>query len=232
MAQTRGLETLAATGTTVTLNYAPVDTVQRSLGGQFAVGTLQVQIIQLQTNPMQKLKPVLVLGMAIALIGLGFQASQKSQSRNVLMAQPAATPTPPPATGTKQRHRITLTVSDMGQVLVRRGQCVVAGQVMGDRQAERVKLNAKRRQLELALRKLTTNRPPPVPPEEPRYAVEEATIASARAQVAYWDSVPAPEYRFVDDDLIAYYERDVIQQRQAIQERRLLARVITLDLLG
>jgi hypothetical protein len=128
-----------------------------------------------------------------------------------------------PAPSEIQRHTINLTVTDMAQVKVEKGQCVELGQVVSDRAEERVKLETRRDQILQTLGGLSNAIMPPAPPPEPTYAVELQAIDAAKSQLAYWQAQPLPEYRFLTDDLMATMDREITEKRQAIEQQRLTA---------
>ncbi len=127
--------------------------------------------------------------------------------------QPAPTPTPPatpiavtaPAdeddATSSRRHKITCNVTSIEDVKVQEKDVVVAGQTLCDRTEARATLEAKKKQLELALQQQSIAIAPSMPLQLPAadFSLEESQVAAAEAELARVEGLP--EVQFVSTDI-------------------------------
>jgi DNA repair exonuclease SbcCD ATPase subunit len=130
---------------------------------------------------------------AIALAGLGLW--KNSPIANAVTPEPLKTftvPTPV-VTGNTKRLKINLSVSSPDDLKVREGDTVSAGQILADQDKERAKLEAQKRQLQLASDRISGSAiyEPPSPKPVPEvsklppanYAEQQAAIESAKLKL-------------------------------------------------
>lgn len=123
----------------------------------------------------------------------------------------------------RERHIIRVTVTAPEEIKVEEGDEIQVGQVIAERTEERERLQAKRDELALAIAKLQEPMVKPAAPPTPTFAPEETAVDSARSALAYWESIPLPDFRFVKEEMIMVHDKEILQERQDVALKRLEA---------
>ena len=138
---------------------------------------------------------LLILGVLLLAINLIKSLKPLPTEAQTQTPMPSAAPAITPNNGgTPRTLPLTFNVSEPGDVKVRQGQIITAGQAIADRTKERRILENQRKRIELAIQKLETNEvlPVPSPPPPPAMAElpaptfvdQQAELDKARLEVA------------------------------------------------
>jgi len=132
---------------------------------------------------------------------------------------PLTTTTPQQSTNTtRRRFKITVSLTSLDDLKVKQGDRVVKGQVVSDRTAARQQLEAKKRQLEIAIQRMGLPLPSMAELPEPDFAIEEAAIERAKFELAALEQAYVPDTRFKTRQLEEMYDKDVLEKKAKMQE--------------
>lgn len=121
---------------------------------------------------------------------------------------------------TPRRFTISVTLTDPSDLKVKQGDRVTKGQVLSDRTAARQQLEAKKRQLEIAIQRMSLPLSSVSELPKPDFAIEEAAIERAKYELAALDKAYVPKTRFKTRELEEIYDKDVLEKRAKLQESK------------
>jgi biotin carboxyl carrier protein len=127
---------------------------------------------------------------------------------------------PETSTRSPKRYKIKVTLTSLDDLKVKTGDRVVAGQVLSDRTSQRQQLEAKRRQLEIAIKQMSLPTSPMAELPPPNIAVEEAAIERAKFELHQLDIAPLPDSRFKTTELEQIFDKDVLEKKAKVQEAK------------
>ena len=126
---------------------------------------------------------------------------------------------------TPRRFKINVTLTDPSDLKVKQGDKVVKGQVLSDRTQARQQLEAKKRQLEIAIKQMSLPLSSVTELPQPDFAVEEMAIKTAKSELELINQIPLPEFRFKGKELQNILDREIVKERAAISESKLKASI-------
>lgn len=133
---------------------------------------------------------------------------------------PTPTPTPSPSGQQKRNLQVTLTVSDLKEIKVKEGDAVTKGQILSDRTSDREPLEARAKQLDIAIKQMSLPDPGVANLPTSNYATQEVAIAKAKLNLKLLEQTPVPEFRFKVDELNQIHDKKVIEKKAQIQEEK------------
>ena len=159
------------------------------------------------------------------LIGIGVYAVLNANNTD-LQANSAVTQEQ--TTYKRNRHTITLVLSQLSDLKVEEGQRINIGDIISDRTSERTKLQAKKQRLQQSLLRasLPLNSLKPVP--EPKFHTELVNLKKAKFEL---DSIVEQinnfdeQLQFKDEWLSNVFESEKIQQLAELKRRELAASI-------
>lgn len=160
----------------------------------------------------------------ITLVGLsGWFALIKTSSSQINQPAPTFISTSIPTTKnrtTPRRFKINVTLTDLSDLKVKQGDKVVKGQVLSDRTQSRQQLKAKKRQLEIAIERMSLPLSSVAELPKPDFAIEEAAIERAKYELAALDNTYIPKTRFKTRELEEIHDRNILEKRAKLQESK------------
>ena len=121
---------------------------------------------------------------------------------------------------TPRRFTISVTLTDPSDLKVKQGDRVTKGQVLSDRTTARQQLEAKKRQLEIAIKRMSLPLSGVAELPKPDFAIEEAAIERAKYELAALDKAYVPSTRFKTRELEEIYDKDILEKRAKLQESK------------
>ncbi len=134
-----------------------------------------------------------------------------------------------PITTTKEKqpyiqpiHTITVTLTSPEDLKVKEGQRIKQGDVISDRTQARQKLEAKKKQLEIAVEQMSLPITAAAPLPPPNYEVEMAAVKKAKFNLEQAEAAYAnyPESKFLDPFLSEIHEPERIKELAQLKERK------------
>ena len=123
-------------------------------------------------------------------------------------------------TSTPRRFKITVALTDLSDLKVKQGDRVTKGQVLSDRTQARQQLEAKKRQLKIAIERMSLPLSSVAELPKPDFAIEEAAIERAKFELAALEQAYVPETRFKTRQLEEMYDKDILEKQAKIQESK------------
>ncbi|MEM1392138.1 MAG: hypothetical protein AAGG00_02385 [Cyanobacteria bacterium P01_H01_bin.150] len=165
----------------------------------------------------------------ITLVGLsGWFALIKTSSSQINQPIPKLVSTSIPTNKnrtTPRRFKINVTLTDPSDLKVKQGDKVVKGQILSDRTQSRQQLEAKKRQLEIAIERMSLPLSQIAEPPKSDFSIQEMAIKTAKAELELINQTPLPEFRFKGRELQNILDREVVKERAAISEAKLKASI-------
>lgn len=124
-----------------------------------------------------------------------------------------------------RRFTINVTLTDPSDLKVKQGDKVVKGQILSDRTTARQQLEAKKRQLEIAIKQISLPLSQITELPKSDFAIEEMAIKTAKAELELINQVPLPEFRFKGKELQNILDRKIVKERAAISKAKLKAAI-------
>lgn len=121
---------------------------------------------------------------------------------------------------TPRRFKITVALTDLSDLKVKQGDRLFQGQILSDRTQARQQLEAKKRQLEIAIQRMSLPLSKVAELPKPDFAIEEAAIERAKYELAALDDAYVPETRFKTRELEEMYDKDILEKRAKFQESK------------
>ncbi len=125
------------------------------------------------------------------------------------------------------RHKITVTLTSPEDLKVKEGQRIKQGDVISDRTQARQKLEAKKKQLEIAVEQMSLPMTTVAPLPPPNYEVEMAAVKKAKFNLKQAEAAIAnyPESKFLDPFLSEIHEPERIKEIAQLKERKVAAAI-------
>ena len=121
---------------------------------------------------------------------------------------------------TPRRFKITVALTDLSDLKVKQGDRVTKGQVLSDRTQARQQLESKKRQLKIAIERMSLPLSSVAELPKPDFSIEEAAIERAKYELAALDKTYIPDTRFKTRLLEEMYDKDILEKRAKIQESK------------
>ncbi len=168
--------------------------------------------------------------LGIGLTGLGAVAlalSIDKPAQTNVTAQTTAQNAVQEAPSQPPRHKITVTLTSPDDLKVKEGQRIKLGDVISDRTQARQKLEAKKKQLEIAVEQMSLPITAAAPLPPPNYEVEMAAVKKAKFNLEQAEVAIAnyPESKFLDPFLSEIHEPERIKELAQLKERKVAAAI-------
>ena len=159
------------------------------------------------------------------LLGIGVYAFLNANNADL---QANSTVTPEQTTYKRNRHTITLELSQLSDLKVEEGQRINVGEIISDRTSERTKLQAKKQRLEASLARvrLPLNQLKPVP--VPKFQTELVALKQAQFKLdAIARQVKNFDQKFYHKDPwhVQVFESEKVQQLAELKRQELAASI-------
>ena len=125
----------------------------------------------------------------------------------------------------RKRYKVKVTIDSLDDLKVKKGDKIIKGQVLSDRTAVRQQLEARKKQLEIAIKQMSLSLSPITEIPPPNFAIEEAAIKAAKAELELLYKRPLPDFRFKDKQHQQIFDKDIIKQHAALSETRAKAAI-------
>lgn len=123
-------------------------------------------------------------------------------------------------TSTPRRFKITVALTDLSDLKVKQGDRVTKGQTLSDRTQARQQLESKKRQLKIAIERMSLPLSSVAELPKPDFAIEEAAIERAKFELAALKQAYVPDTRFKTRLLEEMYDKDILEKRAKFQESK------------
>ena len=154
-------------------------------------------------------------------MALSFDKPAQTNVTAVSTSQVQKAPSQPP------RHKITVTLTSPDDLKVVEGQRIKQGDVISVRTLARQKLEAKKKQLEIAVEQMSLPITAAAPLPPPNYEVEMAAVKKAKFNLKQASEAIAnyPESKFLDPFLSEIHEPERIKEIAELKERKVAAAI-------
>jgi biotin carboxyl carrier protein len=171
-----------------------------------------------------------LIGLATVIIGLA-SPSENSKSSSVNAQEQNQTPVieqpQPKQPSSPKRHKITVNLTSMGDLKIKEGDRIQQGDIISDRTEQRQRLEAKKKQLEVAIAQMSLPLNPIASLPAPNLEAEEVALKKAKAELDLATKAleQAPELPFKQQWLNEDLRPEKIRQQAALKERQIKAAI-------
>ncbi|OKH10825.1 hypothetical protein NIES593_22750 [Hydrococcus rivularis NIES-593] len=165
------------------------------------------------------------IGLAAVIIGLA-SPSENSKSSSVNAQEQNQAPVIEQSKQPK-RHKITVNLTSMDDLKIKEGNRIQQGDIISDRTEQRQRLEAKKKQLEVAIAQMSLPLNPIASLPAPNLEAEEIALKKAKAELELATKAlkEAPELPFKQQWLNEDLRPEKIRQQAALKERQIKAAI-------